>query len=140
MGFPAKWMTAPGGSGNLDTVASGVTTGGTGISTANVQHGTLSCHFALDAETDTFTMTAKFQVSADGSTWYDLAGDAQNPANVVLATGTAGADAVVNRVIPVPPAAMGWKLVRPAIVAGGTTGAAVDTYAMTWYFRGFNGF
>lgn len=141
MTFPARWSTASGGSGDLTSApVAGTTTAGTALATAGIELGTLSCLFVIDAETDTITITGKFQVSADNSTWYDLAGDAQNPANVVIATGTAGADATVNRVLPVPPAALGWKYVRPAIVNGVATGGAADTYAMTFYFRKFSGF
>lgn len=140
MGFPARWQTSSGGSGDLDGVTAGTTTGGTALATESIEKGTLSCLFTVDAETSTLTITGKFQVSDDNSTWYDLAGDAQNPANVALATGTAGADAAVNMVLPVPDAALGWKYVRPAVVVGATTGASTDTYAMTFHFRRFSGF
>lgn len=141
MAFPARWSSASGGSGDLTSApVAGTTTGGTALPTANIEMGTLSCLVTVDAETSTLTLTAKFQVSNDNSTWYDLAGDAQNPANVLLATGTAGADASVDRVLPVPPAALGWKYVRAAVVNGVATGGAADTYAFTFYFRRFNGF
>jgi hypothetical protein len=140
MGYPARWTTVAGGSGTLDTVVVGTTTGGTAISTSDMQMGTVSCLFVVEAETDTVTITGKFQVSDDNSTWYDLAGDAQNPANVVMATGTGGADAVISRVLPMPSAAMGWKYVRAATVIAGATGAAIDTYAFTWKYRKFSGF
>lgn len=140
MGFPARWMTASGGSGNLDTLVAGTTTGGTAIQTSPIERGTLSCLFTVDAETNTLTITGKFQVSDDNSTWYDLAGDAQNPANVVLATGTGGADAAVDKVLPCPESALGWKYVRAAVVNAVATGAAADTYAFTWHYRAFSGF
>ena len=136
MSFPARWSTATGGSGDLTAApVAGTTTGGTALATQGIEVGTLSCLFTLLAETNTITLTGKFQVSVDNSTWYNLAGDAQNPANVAIGTGTAGADTAVNVVLPVPVAAMGWKYVRPAIVNGVATGAAGDTYAMTFYFR-----
>jgi len=141
MAFPPKWRTAAGGTGDLTAApAAGTTTGGTALATAGIENGTLSCLFTVDAETSTLTLTGKFQVSDDNSTWYDLAGDAQNPANVLLATGTAGADAAVDRVLPVPTAALGWKYVRGAVVNGVATGAAADTYAMTFHFRYVSGF
>lgn len=141
MSFPTRWRTVSGGSGDLTAApVAGTTTGGTAIPTSTIEVGTLSCLFVLDAETDTITLTGKFQVSDDNSTWYDLAGDAQNPANVLMATGTAGADAAVSRVLPVPSPAMGWKYVRAAIVNLVATGAAADTYAFTFRYRQFSGF
>lgn len=141
MAFPPRWRNISGGSGDLTAAPiAGTTTPGTALQTAGIELGTLSCLCVVDAETDTITLTAKFQVSDDNSTWYDLAGDAQNPANVLLATGTGGADAAVSRVLPVPPAALGWKYVRPALVNLVATGAAADTYAFTFYFRYVTGF
>lgn len=136
MAWAPRWRTAMGGSGDLTAApVAGTTTGGTALATAGIEIGSLSCLFTLLAETNTLTLTGKFQVSNDNSTWYNLAGDAQNPANVLLATGTAGADTAVSVVLPVPLAALGWKYVRPAVVNGVATGAAGDTYAMTFYFR-----
>ncbi len=141
MAFPARWTIASGGSGTLTAAPlAGTTTGGTALATADIQPGTLSCRFTVLAETNTLTLTGKFQVSDDNSTWYDLAGDAQNPANVVMATGTAGADVAVNMVLPVPPPAIGWKYVRPAVVNGVATGAVGDTYAFEFHYRKFSGF
>jgi hypothetical protein len=141
MAFPPRWRTASGGSGDLTAApVAGSTTGGTALATAGIEPGTLSCLFVVDAETDTITLTGKFQVSDDNSTYYDLAGDAQNPANVLLATGTAGADAAVSRVLPVPTQALGWKYVRAAVVNLVATGGATDTYAMTFHFRYITGF
>lgn len=141
MGFPARYMTISGGSGDLTAApVAGTTTGGTAIPTANIELGTLCCLFTLLAETNTLTLTGKFQVSDDNSTWYDLAGDAQNPANVAISTGTAGADTAVTRVLPVPPSALSWRYVRAAIVNGVATGASGDTYAFSFRCRRFSGF
>lgn len=141
MSFPSRWRSVTGGSGDLTAApVAGTTTGGTALPTSGIELGTLSCLCVLLAETNTLTLTAKFQVSDDNSTWYNLAGDAQNPANVLVATGTAGADAAVSVVLPVPPAALGWKYVRAALVNGVATGAAGDTYAFTFRFRFVSGF
>ena len=141
MAFPPRWRTASGGSGDLTAApVAGTTTAGTALGTAGIEPGTLSCLVVVDAETDTITLTAKFQVSNDNSTWYDIAGDAQNPANVLLATGTSGADTPVSRVLPVPTQALGWKYVRPALVNLVATGGATDTYAFTFQFRYITGF
>jgi hypothetical protein len=141
MAFPPRWRSVSGGSGDLTAApVAGTTTPGTALATAGIELNTLSCLCTVDAETSSITLAIKFQVSDDNSTWYDLAGDAQNPANVTLATGTGGADAAVDRVLPVPPQALGWKYVRPALVNAGATGAAVDTYAFTFKFRYVSGF
>jgi hypothetical protein len=139
MGFPARWKSLSAGSGNLNAVAAGATTGGTAFSTANLALDTLSCLFTVLAETSTLTIAAKWQVSDDNSTWYDLV-ESNNPANVALATGTGGADVAVSRAIVCPSGALGWKYVRPAIVTGVTTGASADTYSFTLKVREFNGF
>jgi len=141
MAYPARYLTIGGGSGTLTAApVARTTTPGTAIQTANIDRETLSCLFNVTAETNTLTLTGKFQVSLDNSTWYDLAGDAQNPANVVLATGTAGADAATTRVLPVPPAALGWNYIRAAVVNGVATGAAGDLYSFTFQCRKFSGF
>ncbi len=141
MSFPARYFTISGGSGDMTAApVAGTTTGGTAITTANIEVGTLSCLFTVLAETSTLTLTGKFQVSDDASTWYDLAGDAQNPANVIMATGTGGADTAVTRVLPVPPSAMAWKWIRAAVVNLTATGAVGDTYAFSFRCRRFSGF
>ncbi len=94
----------------------------------------LSANVTVDAETDTLTLTPKWQGSNDGSTWFNIA----NPGNAVmiaLATGTAGADATVNRVIPAPPAIEGWRYARCSLVVGGDTGTANDTYSIAYSFN-----
>ena len=139
MSFPAKWFAATADTGNLDSEAAGSTVGGSAFSTAGIEKGTLSCLFTVDAETSTLTIAGKWQVSNDKSTWYDMPPQ-NNAALVVLATGTAGADAAVSKAIPAPDAVMGWKYVRAAVETGGTTGTTSDTYSMALRFRQFSGF
>ena len=106
-------------SGNLDTVTAGTITGiGNGVAMAQVRPGTLSAKFVVDIETNTFTMAAAWQVSDDGTTWVNMCHASQNPAGVILGTGTAGADASITRVVPAPDAASGHRFVRAAVVAG----------------------
>ncbi len=90
----------------------------------------LSALVNLDVETSTLTMSSKWQVSPDGSTWTDIANGTQNAAAVVLGTGTAGADASILKVLPAPDAVYGFKFARCSLVTGVTTGAAVDTYSL----------
>lgn len=94
-----------------------------------------SATVTVDAETDTLTLAAKWQVSDSGSTWFDLANDVQNPAAVVLATGTAGADAAVTKNIPANPAVYGYAFARLSLVVGGDTGTANDTYSIAYNYR-----
>jgi hypothetical protein len=141
MSFPSRYLTVDGGSGTLTAApVAGTTTGGAGIQTATLEAGSVSCLFTLLAETNTLTLTGKFQVSDDNSTWYDLAGDAQNPANVLIATGTAGADTAVTRVLPLPMSGTAWKYIRAAVVNGVATGAVGDTYAFSFRCKKFSGF
>lgn len=87
------------------------------------------------ADTNTMTVTAKWEVSNDGSTWLDLANEPQNPAGVAIATGTAGADTAVTKVIPAPEAVYGWRKARLALVVGVATGAAGDTWSIGYSYR-----
>lgn len=125
-------------SGNAATLVVGSVIGGTAVDlgdNARQKVRALSALVAVDAETNTFTFAAKWQVSNDGSTWVDVANGSQNAAAVVLATGTAGADPLVTKSIPAPDAIYGWRQARIALVTGGTTGAAADTYALSYCFR-----
>lgn len=94
----------------------------------------LSALIDVDIETSTITLTAKWQVSNDASTWYDLAHGTQNAAGVVIGTGTGGADASIQRVIPAPDCIYGYRFARLALVVGVTTGAAADTYSIGYSY------
>lgn len=120
--------------GNLDTVVAGGNGAGASLQSQNVTPGTLSALFVVDAETSTITIAAQWQGSDDGSTWHDMAGDPQNPSNVVLATGTGGADAAVTKAIPAPRPLHGWRYMRAVARVGVTTGAAVDTYSISYRY------
>lgn len=140
MSFPVRYVSGHTATGTADGLAAGTTIGGTALQTANAQVGTLSALATVDAETSTLTLAFKWQVSADNSTWVDLANGSQNAAAVVLATGTAGADAAVTRAFPAPEAVFGWQYVRAALVTGVTTGTTSDTYTLTLKYRRAAGF
>lgn len=123
--------------GNFDGDAAGTVAEGSAVVMGRIMHGTLSALVTVDAETNTLTMTAKWQVSNDDSTWVDIVAP-NNAANVALATGTAGADAAVTKVISAPDAAYGWQYARLAIVSGVVTGAATDTYSMSYCYRRYD--
>lgn len=125
-------------SGTADTLGQGSVIGGSSLDVndnARQKLAALSALVTVDAETSTFTFAGKWQGSNDGSTWVDIANGSQNAAAVVLATGTAGADAAVTKSIPAPDAVYGWRKARFALVTGGTTGAAIDTYSISYCYR-----
>lgn len=95
----------------------------------------LSAVVVVKAETNTMTLTALWQVSNDKSTWLDLAYAPNNAAAVVIATGTAGADAAVTKVFQAPEAVNGYRFARIAIVVGVQTGTASDTYTIGYSYR-----
>lgn len=125
-------------SGDFDSVSAGTTVGMTAVDLGDNSRQKvrgLSALVTVDAETNTLTLAAKWQVSNDGSTWVDVANGSQNAAAVVLATGTAGADAAVTKMIPAPDAIYGWRKARIAFVVGVTTGTTSDTYAAGYCYR-----
>lgn len=94
----------------------------------------LSALVTVDAETNTMTVTPKWEVSNDDST-YVTAANANNAANVVLATGTAGADASVSRVISAPDTVYGWRFARMSLLVGVATGTSSDSYSIAYNYR-----
>lgn len=128
--------------GDFDSVAAGAAVNGNAITIgdgARLKIKGLSALVTVDAETNTITLAAKWQVSNDNSTWYDVANGTQNAAAVVLATGTGGADAAVTKVIPAPDAVYGWVYARLSIVVGVTTGTTSDTYTIAYSCRSVRG-
>jgi hypothetical protein len=127
----------PAQTGDFDAVAAGDAKYGSAvhIGLAEKKVEDLVAELAVDAETNTITLAAKWQGSDDKSTWVDLAHEPQNPAAVVLATGTGGADAAVTKAIAAPDGAYGYQYARVAIVVGVTTGTTSDTYSITYRYR-----
>lgn len=127
--------------GTFNGVASGSAVNGTAIFIGNVckKVANLSAVCTLLAETNTLTLSVKWQVSADNSTWYDLALSPQNPSAVVFKTGTAGADTAGTLVVPAPEAVYGWAWARAIVVVGGTTGTTSDTYTISYNYRQLTG-
>jgi len=120
-------------SGTFNTItATSVVSMGT-VPMNGIERGSLACEIALDGETDTITLTPKWQVSRDGgSTWIDVAPTPANGSYTIQVTGTAGADATVTRVIPAPEAVYSYPLARVAVLVGVVTGAAIDTYVSSY--------
>jgi hypothetical protein len=132
-------------SGNLNTNVAGTTEGGTfatggavaiGTNTQKISH--LSALIGVLAETNGITVTPVWQVSNDDSTYVDAA-PSNNAANVVFATGTAGADTAVSACISAPAAVYGWKFARCAFRNAVQTGAATDLYSVGYCYRTLTG-
>lgn len=128
MGFLKPVVTAA-VTGNFDGDAAGTVDGGTTIPMNSVEPGSLSAEFTVDAETNTITLAGIWQISDDGSTWLTVSPE-NNAATVVLATGTAGADAAVTKVLSAPAACYGARFARAAVQTGVTTGTTSDTYSI----------
>jgi hypothetical protein len=132
----AKRFNSSIASGTADSVAAGSAVNGNSLflggDAQKVKN--LSAVVAVDIETNTITLTAKWQVSNDASTWYDLANGPQNAAGVVLGTGTGGADAAITKVIPAPDCIYGYRFARLALVVGVTTGTTSDTYSIGYSY------
>ncbi len=90
--------------------------------TAKARIGSVSCKVAATAKTDNLAISATWQVSDDGSTYYDLV-ESNNPANVALITGT-GTSATVTKILSAPNLE-GFKFARVKLTTA--TGAADGT-------------
>lgn len=125
-------------SGDFNGSAAGTVKGGSAVDLGDNSRQkvrSLSALVTVDSETSTMTIGASWQVSNDGTTWVDLANGSQNAASVVLATGTAGADAAVTKAIPAPEALYGWRKARLALTNGVATGGAADVYTISYCYR-----
>jgi hypothetical protein len=122
--------------GTFDAIAAGSAKTGTALflGKSYKKVANLSALVTTLAETDTITLTARWQVSNDNATFVNVSHGSQNAAGVALGTGTAGADTAVTVAIPAPDAVYGWKFARLAIVVGVATGATVDTYSIGYVY------
>ena len=108
------------------TGASGSTIAGPTLPMNDVAPGTGSARVYAQATTNTLTLTPKWQVSADGSTWLDVK-LANNAANVTLVTGT-GSAVAATIALAMPDACYGWLYSRVSLLTGGTTASTGDEY------------
>lgn len=133
----AKRFNSSAVTGNADTLAAGSAINGNSLfiggDSDKVKN--LSAVLTLDIESASLTLTAKWQVSNDGSTWYDVAHGSQNAAGVVLGTGTGGADATITKAVPAPDSIYGYRFARLALVTAGATAAATDTYSIGYSYN-----
>jgi hypothetical protein len=134
-----KKFNVSGGTGTFNGITATSQVSGNAVFIGNdVQRAqALSALCVLLAETNTLTLTVKWQVSNDNTTFYDCAFSIGNAAATVVGTGTAGADTAVTKVFEAPQAVYGWKYARVAFVVGVATGAAGDTYTYGYnYLQG----
>ena len=133
MRAPNNYVRVPGTAALFTAGAAGQTLDGAAISTRNLELGSLSSLVTVVAKTSTTTFTAKWQVSDDGSTYYDVAGS-NNAANVALATGT-GSSVTTNKVLDAPASVYGWNFARVRVItavstADGTVDGATISYRL----------
>ena len=134
------YRNSPVTTGTLDSVSNGATVTGPNLVVNNGARrlvANLSALVTVEAETENLTMTAKWQGSNDGSTYYDI-NDQRNVARTVLATGTAGDDAAASFVIDAPAAVYGLRNARCVLVVGGDDGAVTDTYSIGYNWVDFD--
>jgi hypothetical protein len=131
--------------GNLNSNAAGTTEGGTyatsgavalGVNTQAIAN--LSALVGVLAETNGITVTPVWQVSNDDTTYVN-ATPSNDAANVVIATGTAGADTAVSACISAPDSVYGWKFARLAFKNLVQTGATGDLYSVGYCYRTLTG-
>lgn len=121
---------------DMNGIVADVITGGPTLDMRLVRQelNTLSALVALDAETNTVTLEAYWQVSNDATTWVDTT-PFNNAARVVWATGTGGADALVTQVLPAPDAVYGWRYARVCVVNRVVNAVTGDTYEIGYCFE-----
>lgn len=98
---------------------------------ARVAIGTLSATVTATAATSTLTITGKWQVSRNGSSWSDCFPQ-NNAAQVTITTGTASE---VTRVVEAPDGVYGFPFARYVITTGVASAGAGDQYAIAYNFR-----
>lgn len=118
---------SPTGDLDFDGVGTTERAAASAIATSLVLEGSLSALVTALAETDGLELYAEWQVSNDNATWHVC-----QAATTALATGTAGADTEVSRVIPAPASAYGWKLARMTLRVEVVNGTTDDTYSIAY--------
>jgi hypothetical protein len=110
-----------------------------GSSALAVAPGTLSALVTLAITTSSLAVSAKWQVSSNGSTWVDAANAPQNPAAVALATGT-GSIVTTTKSVPAPDSVYGFLYARCVLTTSGASGggAGVDEASISYNCRVVN--
>lgn len=95
--------------------------------------GSLSALVYAQATTNTLTITGKWQVSQNGSTWRDCF-TSNNAAQVIIVTGT-GSAVASTRAVEAPACAYGFPFIRYVVVTGAATAAAGDEFNIGYNYR-----
>lgn len=114
------------------TGAAGQTVAGVKLASANIQPGTLFALCYAKIGTSNVTLTGKWQVSADGSTWLDCY---QSNSAALVALGTSSLNA--TRAIMAPPAVWGQTFARFLVLssgAGTAAGAGTDEASISYSY------
>lgn len=136
MGANAQMRVGQAASGVLGLVGAAPQTGGDVTSNkilmGVVERSTLSALVYAKATTSSLTITASWQVSQDGTNWYDAVA-ANNPANVVLVTASAN-DTVQ---IAAPDCVYGALYARLVVVTAGATAgdSPDDEFSVSYSYR-----
>jgi hypothetical protein len=120
--------------GNFDSDAAGTTDAMATVNMTVVQPGSLCADLTVDIESASLTMALNWQVSMDGTTFTTVSHASNNPAAVVLGTGTGGADAAISRIVPAPDCVYTFPYARAALTTAGATGATTDTYDVKYRY------
>lgn len=101
----------------------------------DVEVGSLSAYVSCLVTTNTMTVTAKWQVSIDNSTWVDCS-TANSAALVTFATGT-GAGVTTTKVVEAPNGVYGHLYARCVVITGVASagGAGQDEYTISYNYR-----
>ena len=97
---------------------------------------TLSANLVAQATTNTLTITGKWQVSNDGSTWVDCF-PSNNAAQVTVVTGT-GSAVSSTRCVAAPECVYGKPFIRYVVVTGVTTAGTGDQFIISYNWRAEN--
>jgi len=114
-------------SGTFSGTAAAGTKNGTAVPVNDVEDGTLSAYLAVAIVTSSFTITPKWMVSQDNSTYLAIEDQNNTAVTAISATETT--------VLEAPKASAGWPYTRLTLVAGGTTGTTGDTYEVSYTYR-----
>lgn len=135
MGIRAKLKTTQQLTTGSLTGAAPQTGAGGSLIAANVETGSLSASIAVTATVNTLTLTGKWQVCDDGSTWVDCFAS-NNAAQVVIVTGT-GSAVSSTRKVDAPPSVYGHLYARYVVVSGVGVGAGAgsETYSISYDYR-----
>lgn len=145
MSFNSKLAESLGGAGattinGTSHTAPNNVVAGNALLMSDVVQETLSAYVDVIALTSTMTLSVKWQVSHDNSTWVDAqiegaSAVANSDVPEILATGTGSAVETKKALTP-PHSVYGWRWSRVALVVGvADSGSASDTWAYNYNYR-----